>query len=85
MTKSTAGLEREIRSRPGASERIDAHAIHVNAYRVVAEAVEAGVAYGWNRAHKHTDEPFPEDTRRAIADAVMSELCEWLKFPDFYE
>ena len=51
-------------------------ALRVRAYPVLVEAVEAGVSFGWRRAHKHVDEPTEEEVRDAIADAVVSEVCE---------
>lgn len=59
--------------------------IHIKAYEVVARAVDEGVAYGWNRAHKHTDEPDEEDIKDRIAEAVMSTICEFLSFSDDFE
>lgn len=47
-----------------------------DAWRLAAEAVEAGIAYGWQRAHKHTDTPNPETIRSEIERAVMNELAE---------
>ena len=55
--------------------------VSVDVYRVIEEAVDAGVAYGWNRAHKHDERPTPETIQDAISRAVMGELCEWLRFP----
>ena len=54
----------------------------VNAFAVLARAVEEGVAYGWNRAHKHTPTPPPEAVQQAIEDAVMSEVSVWFSFDD---
>jgi len=55
--------------------------MEVNAYKVLANAVEGGIAYGWGRAHKHYDTPSPETIRQAIEDAVLHEVCEWFDFP----
>jgi hypothetical protein len=51
-----------------------------DAYTLAAEAVEAGIAYGWQRAHKHTDTPDPETIRSEIERAVMNELAERFTF-----
>lgn len=48
-----------------------------------SRAVDEGVAYGWNRAHKHTDTPTPEAVREAIERAVMDALAEVIEWPDF--
>ena len=54
--------------------------VSVNAYVVVARAVEEGVNYGYNRAHKHTDEPSAEQLKQAIEDSVLLHLTEVLNF-----
>jgi len=43
---------------------------------LLAEAVEAGVQRGWNRAHKHTDAPHEVEVRAEIEKAVTNEICE---------
>lgn len=54
----------------------------IRTYDVVLEAVEAGVAYGWNRAHKHAENPSPDTVRADIEREVMNSLCEVLDFGD---
>jgi len=54
--------------------------VRVNLYPLLARAVEEGVAYGFRRAHKHTDNPGEGAIRQAVVDAVLGELCEILKF-----
>ena len=54
----------------------------VREYVLVCRAVEEGVELGWNRAHKHTDEPTPEAVKAAIDDAVMNALTEVFVFDD---
>ena len=56
--------------------------VSVNAYGVIDRAVTDAVEYGYRRAHKHTDRPGEDLLCQAIADAVMSELCEVLRFED---
>ena len=51
----------------------------VKIYPVLAEAVETGVAYGLNRAYKHTDTPTRETMAEVITTAVLHELCERLE------
>ena len=51
-------------------------------YRVLQEAIERGVAYGWMRAHKYTEQPERRDAEDAIYQAVMHELCEWFDLDD---
>lgn len=57
-----------------------ASVVRVNAYAVIARAVEEGVVYGISRAHKHTDHPSREELREAIEQAVLNDLCEVLRF-----
>ena len=48
-------------------------------------AVSAGVEYGYNRAHKHTDSPSEGQIKEAIIKAVMDEICEWFVFEEVYK
>ena len=52
----------------------------VRAYVVLRRAVEEGVAYGWQRAHKHTDSPGGEAVQDQIVTAVLSEVSEVFTF-----
>lgn len=54
----------------------------VRTYSIMSDAVERGIAYGYNRAHKHTDKPAEETIRQQIHDAVMLELTEVFDFGD---
>ena len=54
-------------------------------YNLIAECVENGVMLGWNRAHKHNDEPDSQHVRECIEQAVLNEICEWFDFEDKYE
>ena len=51
-------------------------------YNLIAQCVETGVVLGWNRAHKHIDDPEPEHIREQIERAVLNEICEWFDFED---
>lgn len=44
---------------------------------VLRMCIENGIALGWNRAHKHTDNPSPEQIRDAIQHAIETEIYEW--------
>ena len=54
--------------------------VKLNAYAVISRAVEEGVTYGYNRAHKHTETPTEDQMVEAIQNAVMSALCEVMVF-----
>jgi hypothetical protein len=43
-----------------------------NMYAVLSRAVEEGIEYGWNRAHKHTDHPSVETIKDEMERAVMN-------------
>lgn len=49
-------------------------------YKLIERCVEDGVAYGYQRAFKHNDNPSEDSIRDAIVDAVMIEICEWFDF-----
>lgn len=51
-------------------------------YNLIAQCVETGVVLGWNRAHKHINDPEPEHIREQIERAVLNEICEWFDFED---
>ena len=51
-----------------------------NEYKLIARAVEEGVAYGINRAYKYADTPDTESLRDNIEREVLNALCEILHF-----
>lgn len=51
-----------------------------NEYKVLSEAVEEGVSYGYQRAFKYSDDPTPDAIQAAIVDAVMLQVCEYFYF-----
>ncbi len=56
--------------------------MRVRAYEVLHRAVEEGVAYGWRRAPKHTDEPPEEQIKDEIVSGIMNAVCEYFDFND---
>lgn len=56
--------------------------IKIKTYHIISEAVDAGIGYGWNRAHKHTDNPDENYIKERIYDAIMSGLCDIIDFDD---
>lgn len=54
----------------------------IDTYKVISRAVEEGVKYGWNRAHKHTDAPTPDHIQSEIESAVMNFLSEVIIWPE---
>ena len=51
-------------------------------YRLIEQCVEDGVHMGWNRAHKHTDEPSEEHATDHIIRQVMFQINEWFDFEE---
>ena len=51
-------------------------------YNLIAQCVENGVMLGWNRAHKHNENPDPDTIRDAIEVALLNEICEWFEFEE---
>ena len=51
-------------------------------YRLLVRCVEDGVAYGYNRAHKHTESPSEDMLKAKIEDAVLAEISEWFDFAE---
>ena len=54
--------------------------MRVKEYTVLVDCVERGVAYGMNRAYKHTDTPASDYIKQQITDAVLSEISEYFSF-----
>ena len=54
----------------------------VRAYDVLRRAVEEGAAYGWRRAHKHTDAPGEDAIVDQIVQGVLHEVCEYFDVDD---
>lgn len=56
--------------------------VRIDTYKIIDDAVESGVRYGFSRAHKHTDSPSKEHVIEEIHRQVMNSLCEILKFDE---
>lgn len=54
--------------------------VRFNAYTIVERAVDEGVVYGLNQAHKHNDRPSREVMLGQIINAVMAELSDVINF-----
>ena len=54
-------------------------------YRILSEAVENGVKYGYYRSYKHTDDPDPEQVKDTIITCVMNEIFEWFDIDDLQD
>ena len=49
---------------------------------ILEMAIEAGIRRGWNRAHKHIENPNEATIRENIEECVMSEIYEYFSFGD---
>lgn len=56
--------------------------VKINVYKVLDDAIDKAIRYGYHRSHKHTSNPSEELVIEEIHRAVMNELCEILKFGD---
>jgi hypothetical protein len=56
--------------------KIQGSGIRVRVWPVLQRAVETGIRLGWQRAHKHTEEPGKDMIQEHIEEAVMAELSE---------
>ena len=45
-------------------------------YTILSDCIDIGVDIGWNRAHKHTDEPSEGEIKQQIARNIMIEILE---------
>ena len=48
----------------------------IRLYNVLYRAVSEGVNYGWQRAHKHQDDPDVSDIKEHIISNIMNSLDE---------
>lgn len=49
---------------------------------LLERCIEDGLTRGWNRAHKHTDEPSEERILEEQFNAIMGEIWEWFDIVD---
>lgn len=65
---------------------VDAGRIRARVYPLMTETVEAGIAYGLQRADKHADDVLTDAQRARVLDqvhlAVMDAICERFEFED---
>ena len=54
--------------------------IKLRAYNLIERAVEEGVRWGWQHAHKHTDKPTLSVAEEQIVNDVMQQLSEIMEF-----
>jgi hypothetical protein len=59
--------------------------MRVKTYDVLQQAISDGIMYGWNRAHKHTDDPDESHIQDQILQAILLEIDQVFTFDDFKE
>jgi hypothetical protein len=56
-----------------------------NFRKVLEMALEEGVRYGYNRAHKHVEKPHEDAVVDCVVEGAMNSLYEWFDFEDEYK
>jgi len=54
--------------------------VRINVYKIIDEAVENAILYGYSRAHKHVEQPSRDHLVEEIHRQVMNSLCDILVF-----
>lgn len=49
---------------------------------VLEECIGRGIELGWNRAHKHVDNPSPDNIKFSIERAISESISEYFNFHD---
>lgn len=53
-----------------------------NLRKLIENCVEVGIERGWNVAHKHVDNPLPNEIKDFISDKIMEEIYEYFTFDE---
>jgi hypothetical protein len=53
-----------------------------NFRKVLEMALEEGVRFGYNRAHKHVENPHEDAVVDCVVESVVNSLYEWFEFPE---
>lgn len=56
--------------------------LKVNVYSVLEDCIEIGIDGGFNKAHKHTDNPTEQQLKEEIFRYVMLQISEKFVFDD---
>ena len=52
----------------------------LNSYKIVDDAIEKAIDYGYRRAFKYNDNPTEEHVKEQIHSSIMSDLSELINF-----
>lgn len=59
--------------------------IKIDAYKIISDQVDVGIDRGWHTAHKYTEKPPEDHIKKALHDAIMNELTNYLVFEEIYD
>lgn len=80
LKRAVEELRQELGTKGVPIQRPPMVRVRANPYEMASDAIHAAIQYGWNRAHKHTDNP-PEDAILSnIHTNVMGALCDVFDF-----
>jgi len=54
----------------------------LNSYKILDEAIEKAIEYGYQRAFKYTNKPSSHNIKEEIHTAIMNELSEIINFEE---
>jgi hypothetical protein len=54
----------------------------VKVERVIEDCLNSGINLGWNKAHKHLDDPSEGLIKDAIHDCIMEQIYEYFSFDE---
>ena len=57
--------------------------LKVNVYAVLQECIETGIEAGYNKAHKHNDNPSASHIKEQIEHYIMLQISEKFKFEEW--
>ena len=49
-------------------------------YKILDEAIEQGIEWGWARAHKHEDAPDEGRIKEHMHEQILNQICEYFTF-----
>ena len=54
--------------------------MRIQIYKLIDRIVEEGIDAGWNRAHKHTDNPIEQTIKSCIEEYILHGFDEYFEF-----
>jgi hypothetical protein len=53
-----------------------------NLRKLIENCVDTGIERGWKAAHKHVDNPLPDEIKDFISDKIMGEIYDYFTFDE---